>query len=280
MPSDVPPIPAEQEALDRPWRLWASVAVGAFVLVSLGLGFLLLPESAEPGFDPLAAICRAAGIPGFDEPPTAAEPPTDAAPPSQLAWTSATRTLIDSGSIERGAAIAAEVCAACHGENGIAVDPSYPNLARQSAATIFKQLQDYKTGSRQGGQAETMAPFAQALDERQMADVAAYYASRDPQRRAPASTAVSLDIAQLVTIGNVGRGLPACDSCHGANYSGPEGAAVLLGQSASYLEQQLQLFASGERDNDLFGRMRTIASQLTPEEMHSLAIYYGGRVVP
>lgn len=275
MTPDRPAVPAEQEALDRPWRVWASVAVGGFVLVSLGLGFLLLPASKEAGFDPLAAICRAAGIPGFREPPPAAAPPT-AAPASQVAWTGATRGLIGGGDIERGATIAAEVCAACHGEDGIAVDPSYPNLARQSAATIFKQLQDFKAGSRQGGQAEAMAPFAQELDERQMADVAAYYASRTPRRGVPATTAVRSDIVQLAKIGDTGRGLPACDSCHGANYSGPEGAAVLLGQSVPYLEQQLQLFATGERDNDLFGRMRTIASRLTPEETRGLAVYYSG----
>lgn len=55
---------------------------------------------------------------------------------------------------------------------------------------------------------------------------------------------------------------------------------MLLGQSSAYLEQQLQLFASGERSGDLFGRMRTIARQLTPEEMRGLAIYYGGNPVP
>lgn len=274
-PADVPPVPAEQEAVDRPWRIWSSIAVGAFVLVSIGLGFILLPESDEAGFNPLAAICRAAGIPGFDGPPPAAEAPP-AAPASQVAWTSATRGLINEGSVDRGATIAAEVCAACHGENGIAVDPSYPNLAHQSSAAIFKQLQDYKAGNRQGGQAATMAPFAQALDEQQMADVAAYYASRDPRGRVPAGTAVSGAVEQLATIGDPGRPLAACNSCHGTIQGGPEGAPILLGQSAAYLEQQLQLFASGERDNDLFARMRTIASELTPEEMRGLAIYYDG----
>jgi cytochrome c553 len=280
MAADRPPVPAEQEALDRPWRIWASIAVGAFVLVSLGLGFVLLPETEEPGFNPFAAICRAVGIPGFDGPATTAGVPAAGAPASQVAWTSATRTQIASGNIERGAAIATEVCVACHGENGMAVDPSIPNLAHQSATTLFKQLQDYKVGSRQGGQAETMASFAQPLDEQQMADVAAYYASREPRPVAPASTAVSAEIRQLATIGDPRRGLAACDACHGASQSGPEGAPGLLGQSMSYLEQQLQLFASGERDNDLFARMRTIASQLTPDEMNRLAIYYGGNPAP
>ena len=43
-----------------------------------------------------------------------------------------------------------------------------------------------------------------------------------------------------------------------------------------YIEQQLKSFASAERGNDFFERMRSIARLLTPDEMHRLAIYYGG----
>jgi cytochrome c553 len=53
-------------------------------------------------------------------------------------------------------------------------------------------------------------------------------------------------------------------------------APILLGQSASYLEQQLKNFAADASSNDIFERMRTIAGELTPDEMHRLAIYYGG----
>src|SRR5690606_41912513 len=108
MTPDRPAVPAEQEALDRPWRVWASVAVGGFVLVSLGLGFLLLPASKEAVFDPLAAICRAAGIPGFRVPPPAAAPPS-AVPASQCAWSGDPRALIGGGDVERGVTIAAVV---------------------------------------------------------------------------------------------------------------------------------------------------------------------------
>ena len=48
--------PAEQEALDRPWRVWASVFIGTFVLVSIVLGFVIVPQSAEPGLNPFAAM--------------------------------------------------------------------------------------------------------------------------------------------------------------------------------------------------------------------------------
>jgi cytochrome c553 len=278
---DRPPIPAEQEALDRPWRVWASVAIGAFTLVSIALGFVILPEGEEPGLDPFAAICRAIGIPGFERTDTsAAAAAAPAAAASEVAWTAATRDLLANADVERGASLVTETCASCHGEDGIGIDPSFPNLANQPAAALFKQLRDYKSESRQGGQADVMTPMAQGLDETQMADVAAYYALRDPRDRIAAGSAVRLAIERLATIGDPTRAMAPCDSCHGASQSGLEGAPVLLGQSAPYLEQQLQLFASGERDNDLFARMRTIARQLTPEEIHGLAIYYGGNPLP
>ena len=39
MNSDRAAVPPEQEALDRPWRMWASVAIVAFVLFSAGARF-------------------------------------------------------------------------------------------------------------------------------------------------------------------------------------------------------------------------------------------------
>lgn len=42
------------------------------------------------------------------------------------------------------------------------------------------------------------------------------------------------------------------------------------------MEQQLKNFASRERHNDLYERMRVNASQLTPDEARGLAIYYQG----
>jgi cytochrome c553 len=52
----------------------------------------------------------------------------------------------------------------------------------------------------------------------------------------------------------------------------------LKGQQPAYIERQLAAFAQGMRQNDIDERMRTIASQLTPREMHSLAEFYAADV--
>lgn len=281
MTTDLPPIHAAREALDRRWRLWASVTVGSFVVISLVLGLLILPSREQAGFDPFAAICRALGIPGYEKvSPIPATAPT--APASDVTWSIETRRLLAKASAERGAGVARvssienpeQTCISCHGENGISVDQqTFPNLAGQSNAAIFKQLRDFQTGMRKS---DVMEPIAQPLTQEQMLDVAAYFASRAPANLMVAETGVSLAISHLAQQGDPARGIASCDSCHGPSRSGPEGAPILLGQATPYLEQQLKNFANAARGNDIFERMRAIARQLTPDEMYRLAIYYGG----
>ena len=43
------------------------------------------------------------------------------------------------------------------------------------------------------------------------------------------------------------------------------------------VEAQLTAFASGQRHNDIYHRMRSVASKLTPSEMQLLAVYYSGK---
>jgi cytochrome c553 len=51
---------------------------------------------------------------------------------------------------------------------------------------------------------------------------------------------------------------------------------TLTDQHQDYLQAQLEAFAKGARHNDIYHRMRDVASRLTPREMVLLAIYYAG----
>jgi len=70
------------------------------------------------------------------------------------------------------------MCAGCHGIPGYrTVFPevySVPKLGGQHAAYIVKALQEYKAGNRNH---PTMRAIAAGLSDRDMADLAAYYAS-------------------------------------------------------------------------------------------------------
>lgn len=69
------------------------------------------------------------------------------------------------------------ICATCHGANGIAIAPIYPNLKGQKGPYLISSLKAYKSGQRQGGMAAIMKPQAMGLSEIDMADLAAYYSS-------------------------------------------------------------------------------------------------------
>jgi cytochrome c553 len=78
------------------------------------------------------------------------------------------------GDARAGRRLAGGMCAACHGNNGIAVQPDAPNLAGQNALYTAAQLRAYRDGSRGH---EQMAVVARTLSDAQIADLAAWYAA-------------------------------------------------------------------------------------------------------
>lgn len=68
-----------------------------------------------------------------------------------------------------------EVCAACHGLDGISLLPDYPKLAGQYPDYLAKALRDYKSGARKNA---IMAGFAQTLTPQDIANLAAYYSAQ------------------------------------------------------------------------------------------------------
>ncbi len=67
-----------------------------------------------------------------------------------------------------------QVCAGCHGADGIATNPAYPNLAGQNAQYLVAAMKAYKDGSRTN---PIMKPMVEALSDADIENIAAYYAS-------------------------------------------------------------------------------------------------------
>ncbi|EJN6827780.1 cytochrome C biogenesis protein CcsB [Vibrio cidicii] len=80
------------------------------------------------------------------------------------------------GDIAAGQAKSA-ICAACHGADGIAVIPGYPNLKGQNEQYLVSSIKAYKNKERTGGLAVVMQAQASMLSDADIANVAAYYAS-------------------------------------------------------------------------------------------------------
>ncbi|WP_017429401.1 c-type cytochrome [Vreelandella jeotgali] len=81
------------------------------------------------------------------------------------------------GDAEAGAGKIA-VCVACHGKDGQATAPTYPNLAGQSATYLEGALKAYRAEQRKGGSSAIMTPQAATLSDEDIADIAAYYSEQ------------------------------------------------------------------------------------------------------
>jgi cytochrome c553 len=87
------------------------------------------------------------------------------------------KPLTPDGKPEGAAPQAAQVCVACHGQDGVGITPQYPTLSGQHHDYLLRALQDYKTGGRKN---PVMATFAAQLNAEQMQQLARYYAQQAP----------------------------------------------------------------------------------------------------
>ncbi|HEY4091851.1 MAG TPA: c-type cytochrome [Luteibacter sp.] len=74
------------------------------------------------------------------------------------------------------------MCAACHGENGVAPAADAPNLAGQKAIYLREALHQYRDGRRD---APVMRAMAGPLSEADIDQLAQWYAAQTPSKGAP-----------------------------------------------------------------------------------------------
>jgi cytochrome c553 len=250
---------------------WFTYSVGltaGIAIVSIAIGFIWLPSEQEGGrsLSVWYTICSAAGlirVPPIDERVVQPGYVTTRFEivPSMLRKVSAE-------SIGRGATLAMR-CTMCHGARGLS-HANTPNLAGQYAVAIYKQLIDYKTGARTSA---IMQPLVTGLSDRDMRDLATYYAYL-PRVRVGQSSAN--EIPRIVADGAPMRSIAPCGACHGELSAKPD-VPWLEGEPAVYLNTQLKDFASGTRHNDINEQMRNVARGMTPEEIDSATQYFTGQ---
>jgi len=240
-------------------------ALVAVTVVSLLVGFVWLPSvhsdfTAKGLWD---AICRAAGVPaswGGGE-VVNRKPGTSVVLLPEMARAGA------SDAAGRGASLALEKCTMCHGARGVSA-ANAPNLAGQYPEVIIKQMLDYKRGDRASA---AMQAIAAPLDDKQIRELAAYYASLPRPRNTPFTDMSK--VPALVRVGDPMRNVAPCASCHGGMEQ-KLGAPWLEGMPKDYLLAQLGDFASGARANDSHAQMRNMVRALTKQEIEQVADFY------
>ena len=152
----------------------------------------------------------------------------------------------------------AQLCAACHGDKGVATDPkTIPVIWGQESSYLMKQLRDFRNGERASA---IMSPIAKDLAEGDLRKIAAYFAAKTwPARQASAKPPLPP------------KSIAQCQACHQPNFQGGMPAPRLAGLSYEYLVASMSSFASEERANN--GDMPKFMQMLTERERNAIARY-------
>lgn len=166
------------------------------------------------------------------------------------------------------------LCTGCHGEEGNSTEPTAPKLAGQYGAYIAKELRNFQSGTRVH---KIMSDIAQTVSDDDLADIAAYFASRKKMKGNGTDNKLG---QELFLHGDMSRMMVACVNCHGVNGKGKTPTnpvfPVIGGQHKEYLRVQLINFRAGDRSNSPGGIMNIITQKLTDPELDALADYISG----
>ncbi|MEL6869649.1 MAG: cytochrome c [Pseudomonadota bacterium] len=178
------------------------------------------------------------------------------------------------GDVESGAVLA-YTCLGCHGVAGYRNPyPSYrvPKLGGQHAAYIEIALKAYRSGERSHA---TMRAQAGSLSDQDIADLAAYFASKgEPEEGAVVIRGEEQGKEKSQT----------CAACHGENGISPNAIwPNLAGQHEDYLANALKQYqlanatesaGNGVRKNAV---MAGLAAALSDEDIDALASYFAAQ---
>ena len=163
------------------------------------------------------------------------------------------------------------ICSSCHGPEGKSVSPTFPNLAGQRAEYLDTQLKAFRDHSRADPHAHTyMWGMAAHLSDATIDGLASHYASLPPAPGTPGDPAEVAAGRQIYEAGIPAQNVPACNQCHGEHAEGNQGFPRLAGQHRSYLERQLEAFASEARANEI---MHENSKNLTAAQISAVAAY-------
>ena len=163
----------------------------------------------------------------------------------------------------------AAMCAACHGNSGLSVNPAWPNLAGQHADYMVSAIMAFKSGARKN---DLMSPMAAALSDADVRNVAAYFSKASCKMTGGDKAKADLGKAKMAAAG--------CAACHNAGGLREEGAAGisgaqawpnLAGQNADYLVGSLNAFKDGSRNHAV---MSSVAKTLSASDIDNLAAYF------
>lgn len=152
------------------------------------------------------------------------------------------------------------LCGGCHGSHGVSTDAATPSLAGQEPRYLVNAIKAYRKARKH----ETMQRAVAALSDKDIDDIAAFYAV---QKSRPAENGQAL-ISELTQ---------KCNRCHASNVNS---ATVVVpkinGQDKDYLIMSLRAYRDERRGNTMMHKMSLPYSNSVIE---SIASFYAGQPV-
>src|SRR5258707_4448775 len=158
----------------------------------------------------------------------------------------------------------AELCAGCHGDNGISQTEGIPSLAGKQDQLIQWQLVYFRAGSRKN---EQMQPIVEQINNEDIRNLGAYFGSLTPPKGPKDDNP---DLSEKGKQAAAGR---RCASCHTDSYARTKAVARISGQREEYLLKALHDYKSGVRSGGGMAAMADVAYPLSEEEIVALAHY-------
>ena len=160
----------------------------------------------------------------------------------------------------------AQVCAGCHGENGVPQQKTWPAIWGQQQGYLYLQLRDFKSGARKD---DVMSPIAQSLERADMQALALYFSQKPwPNLQQPRPARDVAARAQQVNNSVV------CTSCHQNGFLGDSTQPRLAGQTKEYLQKSMLGFRDRTRANN--PGMTDFMLAISEQDIADIAAYVAG----
>jgi cytochrome c553 len=194
-------------------------------------------------------------------------------------------------------AIVTRTCSGCHGLDGKSQLPYIPRLAGLSAAYIELKLTVFRDASSSpvdeafsrvvhmgspgkdagitAAATAQMVGVAHAISDADKKAAAQWFAAQTPAPGKSGRRELIEEGKSLFVNGLQSQGVPACQTCHGAEAQGTGIAPRLAGQNGSYVVRQMALFRAGDRRNS--PEMTAVGRNVEGAQARAVAAYLQSR---
>ncbi len=163
----------------------------------------------------------------------------------------------------------AQICAGCHGENGIPTEKTTPIIWGQNEGDLYIELRDCKSGARKN---DIMSGIVADLSRDDMKALAKHFAGLQWPNLQQPSPSKDVTNKALTVIGSIG-----CTSCHLEQFQGDGSTARLAGQQHDYLVKTMTDFRDRSRANN--PGMSDLLNAAQPADLDPIAQYLASLTV-